>query len=259
MDAPDPDTVEQLLKKLLTERAAAYDRIAHDVDSGRLPVGMLVEAVASTYTEALLFGLSRPFRTHWVGLDAQDLANAREAFESGGEIVVDLSSLATASLAPRLWPTVVALFHRVYAPFEASVDLLRGRDSIRERNTAAYLDPSTGRPAIVSVTAFSTPLGKRADWMWDNHTMLTWERVREPDAFLADPQEERAFAWLRSVHLAQERELPLLCDDLALRLVAEARGVKSFPLSQVLRLLRDRGSITDGEDLAAVTSIISAR
>ena len=255
----DDATFAEELRKMLARRALVYDTVAEQVDRGRLPVGMLVVALGGTYTESLLYGLARPFRTHASRMDALDAAAIGSLPPDGGEVVVDLSALTTASLVPELWPTITATFRRVRGAHAALVDLLSGVDAMKDRTLTAQLDPSTGNPVIADASAAMSTLQVRVRWMWSVRETVKWSEIIDPTRFATDPADERWTSWMSSVQLAQECGVPLLCDDVALRDVARQRGVVTFPVSQVLRRLRDSGDLPPLADMSSVARIIAAR
>jgi hypothetical protein len=235
IDPVDEAALRAALKKQLPDQAA-YHKLLADVQAGTSSVADIARFATRPYGTVLL---QRPAGI----LPAADLAPglrtagekaARQAVE-GGACAADLSSLHLLGLLEdddRL--RIRSALPRLTVARAAINDALLTRDHVRGLAAATYtasLAPDGTSERATLTTVEQALLRRQAETL---ETFAASAQARYP-ATAGDAAAD-------AITVAKEHQLPLWCDDTALRQKARRAGVAAFSLLDLVTMLADGGT-----------------
>lgn len=224
---PDPENLEKAQRPIL---------------NGRVPLGLATRLSGKSYAEiCLVRGAGKVFAGNPVSLD-DEVDIVISCLDK--RVVIDTTALSTfALLGADLAREWLGVFSSGVVPTEAIHDAQRAVLSLSAMSTATIgIDKTTGGPKIHEITE-----SEAARRLENATTLLTIARelasVPHPEITEIPrlKSTQRDHQWILSLDLAKKLGLPFWCDDRALRMVAEAVGVKSFGTPALLESFRRSG------------------
>jgi tetratricopeptide (TPR) repeat protein len=246
IDLQDVDLIE-VIRAQLVPHAGELNQAADLVREGRLPLGALAAAASRPYA-AMLIEQSCGIQ-YAVTADSnafqQEVETARQAMN--GEVVIEASVLAVATLLPARWPALRSAFSTVRLPRPTLVDIDQARKDLAHAPGSTYsvsYDIQTDALVLGEVSlAEHQHLYRRISAVDEMARQLT---VTDPPAATgeADPHQ----AWSAAITLTAARRLPLWSDDIAIRYIANSQGIPAFGTYALLTALTEAGLIPDTRD-----------
>lgn len=242
-DSPE-EALEQL-RRVMPSGGPELADIARKSAEGEAPCGVLSSIARKTYSEALLRRAPGclPIASPNPVVRAEELAACRSSLDQ--PIVMDLSALHVASIAPELFDEIQTQFKRLSLASCAQADVEIAADSLSDRSKSTIgLDEQGDSLSVAEISAADAEdLARRSAWMAEAIKQLdvvVWTRFEGVDSLFDDLNFERTCAWLSSLDVALSRGEPLLCDDVALAAIARTVGVQCFGSEAFLQVLFDR-------------------
>lgn len=246
IDLEDVDLV-QVIRAQLVPHAGELNQAADLVREGRLPLGALAAAASRPYAAMLIeqsCGIQYAV-TADINAFQQEVETAKQAIN--GEVVIEASVLAVATLLPGRWPALRSAFSVVRLPRPALVDIDQARNDLARAPGATYTvsyDIQTDTLVLREVTlAEHQHLYGRMTTVDDAARQVTVTDLPTTTG-ASDPHQ----AWAAAITIAAARGLPLWSDDIALRFTAASQGVRAFGTYALLAALTEIGLIPDTRD-----------
>ena len=217
------------MRQFAQDRAIFHHDIGQQVRYGDMPYGMLHFAFRAPYAEVLLARAATDLSSISLNWDERR-QESRVALEAIGRTVVADTSVAALGILTEFDVLQVSgAFERVLIPdeliYDARLALQLSRNSAK--GTLIH-DFATGRDIFYEYNeeeraAAQEPPGRLLDFMEQ------WLSVNSAVVQPADYEGGSELRpWDAAIRLALERQLPLWCDDLALRRFARQAGVETF-------------------------------
>ena len=255
--AENPEQLDDVVRDRLMQDSQEVGRLLVSVRNGELPLGRLASRQRIPYAQALVQRVAGViFTSRTVNLEEEidDALAARDA-----RWVVDSSSLYVSSLLGDVGVQLRGLARQLFAVEAAADDALRGRDAVRIETSSTLsmrFDPVTG--------------GFRRDVLTPERAAALRRQASELERLLQQCTLHRAAgtlpnvlpyddAWAAPVELAWARGLVLYSDDVALRKIARAQGVRAFGTYALLLAASRSGVLTsdaEGERLALFAGFV---
>ena len=226
-DAADVLRTLEAIVRPSSEQAEIRQLLADLLDQGRLSLAFVADSLGLRYFDVavrpgrLIFPISRSDPVAF----ERDVAAARLAV--GGRVVVDLSSLVVAAHLADVWLHVRRAVAQTVVPV-SSVHALMDLQ-ISGGVPAGYMSWNADGRRVIFVEYEEheqEELEGLRNWLLaetpDLHAEIVSANLGEESATTENT------TWLDSVTLARQLDLPLLCDDVRQRLLAEANGVVCF-------------------------------
>lgn len=248
IDLSEIDLSEIDLTRVTRGRSAAesgsFDRAAGLVRSGRLALGALAEAMQRPYATMLAEQSCGVLYAVTAQQDAFALEVLAAQAAVNGDVVIETSGLAVATLLPERWPFLRSAFASIMLPRPALADV-----------EAAYAD-------LARAPGFSYSISyddQRKVLLRQEITLADHQRLHQRILVLDGAARQLVItdlpaqlgpfdprrAWRAAVDLAAERQLPLWSDDIAVRSTAASIGIPVFGTYALLAALTDTGLIPD--------------
>jgi tetratricopeptide (TPR) repeat protein len=241
----DVDELMRQVREFVEPGVAEFEDLQKAVVQRWFPYVVLSAFVGRPYAEALLKRAAGclPQEVQEPAIKEAELQAARDALD--GAVAIDLSVLATFSLLPEHWPTVLGTFGRLLLATPAHHDIQSARASLAIRSTMTLgWDTRAGTPRIDEIPQeLADGLARRSEWMARAAAGLQLVDIRELEDF-AELDFERYAAALASVQLARRRGKPLFAADAGLRLLARSVGIPTFGILALLHVLEERGRVS---------------
>lgn len=229
--AEQPEELLEIVVASLRSPPEQYVELINQVRYGRIPYGTLLFARPDLpYTDVLL-SVAADWLTA-IPADVEQRARERTTAKMalGGDVAVDTSVVALGISSGLDVHQFGSVFNTVRVADELLIDA-RWAVSIAHTPVAAILgyDPVLDRPIITEIDEVqqSARLQKAESAL---ETLDTWQSVKSgPLRLRSDPDEDGFRPWDGAIRAASSVEnCALWCDDLALRVLAEAEGVPAF-------------------------------
>ena len=243
IDLHDVDLI-QVIRAQLVPHVGDLNHAADLVREGKLPLGALAVAASRPYAAMLIeqsCGMQYAVTADSAAFQ-QEVKTAQQAIN--GEVVIEASTLALATLLPGRWPSLRSAFSTVRLPRPALVDIDQARKELARVPGSTYsvgYDVQTDTLVLREVS-----LGEH-QYLYGRITTLD-QRARQLtitdlDAATGAPDPHQA--WSAAITLAAAHQLPLWSDDIAVRSVAASQGVSAFSTYTLLTVLTEAGLIAD--------------
>jgi hypothetical protein len=247
-DLDDPDSMIATLRDALPEYSAdtvaAVSKLGEELALGRAPCGACAVILGRNPLTLMCSGelASVP---HLAGPEsfATDVDAGRAALDS--EVVLDITTLAAASLAPSLLEHLRSLCSRMVMPASQIADIV---GFARSRPASGYLSSTEDGIHLVDVAETNqAAIGSRSEWMRVESSTIAAEPppVAEPLSPLGDLEFEGS--WAHAVHLAKATNRLLIADDPALIALARSAGVRATSSLAVAAAGRATDRMTDDQ------------
>jgi tetratricopeptide (TPR) repeat protein len=255
--AENPEQLDEVVRDRLMHDSQEVGRLLVSVRNGELPLGRLAARQRIPYAQALVQRVAGViFANRAVSLEEEiDVAvAARDA-----RWVVDSSSLHVSSLLGDVGVRLRGMARQLVAVEAAADDALRGRDAVRIETSSRLsmrFDPITGGFRREDLTPERVAAFRRqASELERLVQQCTLYRVAAtlPNVLPYDD------AWAAPVELAKAQGLVLYSDDVALRRIASAQGVRSFGTYALLLAVSRTGVLASdlsSERLALVVGFV---
>lgn len=240
---------EQLTEILKNQRDPERDQFAQRILRGELPLGLLSELRSDPYALQLA---SRADGAR-IACHSNSDQHAQETVEAqasrGGNVIIDLSAIELA-LELGVWDDLYGEYNVITLPTQMKRDALAAASRARSDTASkggVYLDRNGKIWRTETDPARSQRILERCEHIVDAVSTL---RTAAPTPAKSLPDELHELAddtWISALTLALASNLPLWADDLGLRLLATASGVRTFG---TVNLLEAR----IGERIAAATT-----
>ncbi|WP_419855299.1 DUF4062 domain-containing protein [Candidatus Poriferisodalis sp.] len=226
------DTEEEFItamRQAARNRATYQHEARQRVRYGEVPYGLLLSAYDAPYADILLSRAANDITSIPVNWEER-LQECRVASEAlRGHVVADTSIAVLGVLAEFDVSRVSGAFVRVLIPDELIYDARLAFDfSRREAIGTLVHDLGTGQAILHEFSDDERrAIRDRASALVDR--MERWQIVTSSRIRPADYEGNDEFRpWDASIRLALERQVPLWCDDLALRRLARSQGIPAF-------------------------------
>ena len=240
----DPEQMLARFDELIPEFDQQVNELELRVSLGEMPVGLLSTALHKPYM-ATLIAKGRMLTAFDPVLLTTEEATAGDA--TGGEIVVDGSALYVAALVDGWWDRVLSNFAKVYVADLAVRDMLISRDELGLRSNLSLVRGPDGKVHLQQMPAeMAEAFAKRSALALERGLRLRQVPVKRLPRFEGFDAAESG-AWLGNLEVAADRSLPLLCDDLALRVLAASMGIKTFSSLGLMQALAAREEVNPTE------------
>ena len=236
MIKPDPERDRQA--KLLYEMAVV----------GRLPYAFFASLFGRSCLDALLNGETLGFTS--VSFDPSvlntEMDTALSTLDQG--VVVDPSSLAALSIDPPAWPAVLSAFSSIVIADAVAIEI---QDRSRRKQASGAFRWDHERDIWIAIASSPAQIeAERAQLAliagWASELQVVPAGKDEVISDLEGGREGNN--WVASLATAKESGVPLLCDDVALGMLARSMGVPTFG-SFALRVALVKGNRAAGADL----------
>ncbi|WP_281356977.1 DUF4365 domain-containing protein [Fodinicola acaciae] len=239
-------SADDLLRTIeeITRRSASPD-LSDLVDSiarGRLPAGIVATVFRKTYTSALvrraagqLVAVAADESEHEAEMNVA--MSARE-----GPVAVDLSTLMILS---RLTDSEILTGQvtAMHLPRAGRDDVRRAAIEVQSLGSSPgrlAWDARAQRPVFYEQSSEEYRLVRERTEAMEAAIRRTTTRDVHPSSVLEEmPAMIQGEPWLASIELAKQEDVPLWCDDLAVRRLARAVGVQTFSTMAMADGLRD--------------------
>ena len=223
-----PDGPLPTIGAALREEAGHSAQLASAARYGLLPYSALCRAFGESYSLLLLSLSAKSITTIPADVDQRDRERQAAAAAIGGRIAIDTSAVTTCILTEIDIRRFAGVFHSVLVGDELVADARLAATSANRRIFArAYFDPFSGQIPIEVLDEQQGVMQDRADHLLE--ALCGWQNI--PSGSM-DPLSGIEREMLRpgdtAVRVARDSQLPLWCDDLALRTLAEDEGVEAF-------------------------------
>lgn len=242
----------------LVARAPLDDFLQTCLRSGAMPLVAACLATRNSYTTALLQRMYGPIVavTQNPAEFEAELHDAAEALD--GKVIVDASALAVACELPDRLPTLRGAFDEVAVDEETRFDCMTACSEVRQApgsvsEIAVAGDGQTLRQIDTPDEDLATH-ATRANAL--EQLLATLDTFEPPNDQSAAREPDRP--WLRTVHLAMDRQEALWCDDVALRREARALGCPTFGTVALLHAVAEAHD-DDAELRDAVVQLVRAQ
>ena len=237
------------LAAMVRERAIAHagrvDLAAERIRAGQLPMAALAMVSGWTYIQTLVQRGCGFIPA--VTASPQAFETEIRAAESalGRRVAIELSALAVGTLLPDRWPALLAAFSELQLTRSAAADLRQGcQDLTRAPGTVLSLGYDSARDALVSHELSA------ADWQYLVHRAATLTGAAADTLLTDDPAAEHFPgvphpAWIASLELAAQAQLPLWSDDVVIRALATTHGIPAFGTLALLHVLIENRTLPD--------------
>lgn len=245
-----PEGLQQLIEELKASHSPAVDALFEQVKQGTLPLGA-VTMIGRTYAEAVLHRAAGQ-----VWSTDPDWSERPLHAPQDGQVILDTSAARTLNvLDTDIRDSLLGRFADVRIPDRLFRDAQAANDSmgLRASMNVAW-DPEQERPMVTEISeADQARLTRDAQELMS----LLQRTTRVPVAeFRHVPNGLREDDWLSALELAAEEQLPVWCDDRALRQVAATMGVQSFSTTDLLRRRLAESDLTAEEFEVALAQLI---
>lgn len=230
---------------LLRERYERVEPLAAPAIEGKIPLGCLADALGSSYLEVSI----KRARGMVLCEEAGQGDDSDGVFETSlnHSVVLDTTAAHTLTLLdPKLKRVLLGAFATVMTTDKSYTDALVAEQSLGHRSTLSLVwDPVAQEARPVGVTDdVAQELAESASeirHVLENASRRPWLRK----SVLLDL--ERDSAWMANLDMAIAEGVPLWCDDLSLRKLAEYYGARAFSTVGLLRQLSYAGKIAADE------------
>ncbi|WP_199515964.1 tetratricopeptide repeat protein [Nucisporomicrobium flavum] len=243
----DDNVVPADMEAMLRAQAASYQTIRNAIINDLLPIGMLSPLVGKPYAAIFPY---RPLGYNRIASPIQqdlliETQHARDAIDH--DCLLDASALFTLALIPDVATTLLQLLGRGLTTAAGLEDILSADDyfNLPSAGTLGF-DPDQDR-----LFATETDDDIRQRQRQQIKAMLTHARhlrrvghstlLHLPTLF-GDP----APTWLINTDAAKSQDIAFWCDDLGLRRLAHAHGVRTFGTASLLDASVEGGHLADG-------------
>ena len=221
---------EQLSEILKNQRDPERDKFAQRILRGELPLGLLSDIRSDPYALQLA---SRADGIR-VACHSDSDQHAQETAEAqasrGGNVIVDLSAIELA-IELGVWDDLYGEYNVIALPTQLKRDAAAAASRARSDTAAkggVYLDDNGKIWRTEADPARSQRILQRCEDMVEAVSTL---KTAAPTPAVNLPDELRELAddvWMTALTLALASDLPLWADDLGLRRIAAASGVRTF-------------------------------
>ncbi|MCX2950200.1 PIN domain-containing protein [Lentzea sp. NEAU-D7] len=260
------DTTELLarLTEMVTpseEELVRRRRLTRDLMIGRLPLGILTQAIKRSYTEIIVrrgVGIIPALHPDQREFTAS-MAAVRRAIDKDVAIGIDAVAVF-ATLPADVQELAARSFSRLVTTDDVLRDVRNGHDSLTQRTTATWfydVHARSGRMAEVS-EAEADRLARQSAQLLAMIQGLT--RYPRPACRAVLDTDEPAFAgWMSVIDLALDQQIPIWTDDHVLRSIARQVGLSALSTPALLAYLFEQSVLTSDRHEDAVRSMIKAR
>ena len=247
-DPEDPATIIEALEAQLPERpddvSAALETLYQAVDAGDAPVGAVAAIVGRSHLPIVVAGTNRSVPTI---PDERRLGNELAAARNllNGDVIVDVSTLASLSLTPGAWPLLAAAIGRLSIV------------STQRQDVEVYASQPAPIAHTIRTSAGIRVIEASDDDIRGTRARLDWIRARAAELAQETPASEAPLTelreleevgvWAHALHAAHATGRPLLCDDVGLADLARRHGVKSCGSFALLVAGMQEGFIDESE------------
>jgi tetratricopeptide (TPR) repeat protein len=235
----DPDELEALLKGNLKDRAERAERIIQRVRDGEISMGRLASGLGRSYAETLL--LNGAGFIPAVDLETVDDEADLAMKHLHGTWAVDTSAFVVSLFLGPTGGLLRGLASSMISSFAAADDALRARDAIRAAISAPFVLrylAESGEFARVELPPEQRSILRvqAADLERLVQNCELYRVVAKQPGLgpLDDP-------WASTMQIANERTLPLYCDDVVTRREARFQGIDTFGTFALLRAATSLG------------------
>ncbi|MHB8508554.1 MAG: phosphorylase family protein, partial [Candidatus Dormibacteria bacterium] len=230
----DPDQALAQLDKYVPAFNPALDDAEEKVNKGMLPVGFLGAVLHRPYMTALIT------KGGITAFDPTTLAAEMDVCLSaiGKEIVIDGSTVYLSVLSERWWNPLLTRFGKVQIADLSVRDMLLARDDLAMKSTLNHGRGPDGKLELRVTSDEVTEIrAARAAAALKRALGLRQTRVKSLDHIgkydLVD-----FGAWIGGLEIAAAKNLPLMCDDAALRGLAAQHGIATFSTLAFVNVMR---------------------
>lgn len=240
------NTLPADMEAALRANAAGYQAARDQVLNNLVPIGMLGPVVGKPYAAIFPY---RPLGVHRIAWQLEqdiqlELHHARDSIDQ--DCIVDASALYTLALVPKVEPALARVTGRTLTTAAGLIDLLAADDyfSLPAAGTMGF-DPDSER-----FFATETDPDVRRRQQQQISAMLACarniRRVGHPSLATLPPFfGESEPPWLLNVDAAKTAGAAFWCDDLGLRRLAHAFGVRTFGTVSMLDVAVERGLLDE--------------
>lgn len=219
------------------DQAVLYRQIAQ----GIMPLGMVALNAGKPYTAALVQRAAGQLVAVAVDdTEHQDEADVAAAARDG-QVVVDLSTVLLLSQLSDA-DVIAGQVTGMIQPRSARDDMLRAAvdaQSLAASTGTLGWSSNAQRPVFYEKTLEEHRLIRERTDAMEGVVRRTSIKDVTSVLFTETPREIRETPWLSAIQLAVQEDLPLWCDDLAVRRLARGVGVKTFSTWAMVEVLRD--------------------
>ncbi len=264
ISSDDPGELLARLTAMVTpseEEVVHRRRLTRDLMLGRLPLGILTQAIKRSYTEIIIrrdVGIipalhpdPREFTASLAAVSSaldKDVAIGIDALAVLAALPADVRELATRS------------FSRLITTDDVLRDARNGHDSLAQRTTATWfydVHARSGRMAEVPQDEADRLAGQSAQLL---ATIQGLSRYPRPVRRAAPDADETAFAgWMSVIDLALDQQIPIWTDDHVLRAIARQIGLSAISTPALLADLSEQSALASDRHEDAVRAMIKAR
>jgi hypothetical protein len=244
----DPRDLADMLRARLAPEAERIEYLQRQVREGHASLATVAAVTSRSYAAALLQRACGVVVAVTPDPDPYDreLKAAEAALD--GPVVIQSSAVAVATLIPRRWAGLRGAFTELRLPRDGWADFQAARsDLLRDPDSAYSIGYDLRRRALVSHQV------SRADYDYltrrtaDTDNALRGVRIVATPALgaFADYTPAETDPALSPLALAARDDLPLWCDDVVIRGLAERHGIAAFGTVALLETLIEAGRLPD--------------
>lgn len=238
---PEDDLLAPFADDLKLQFEALQD-FDQQVQSGAMPLGVLVSATGRSYAEAAIRRAAGMVRSHLPNRGARIAAELPGLLNS--PVAIDTTAAVTlALLDPAIQAALIGRFSRVHTTDAAFRDALTAQEFLGLRSTlSVHWDPNVGAPRPVSISEeVAEQLAEHSGRTFDilaAASRRAWPRLKGFGDISGDNWE-----WLATLDMALELRMPFWCDDYVLASVAVEKSLPTFGTVDLLRHLSTSGAM----------------
>lgn len=252
---PEGDPLAGIKKELKKRSSVIPEEIQRQILDGELPVGLIADALRSSYAEVVLKRTSGHVYSH----RPQGASPTRKVVDLSQteNIVIDTTAAVTlAGLPSDIRDQLIGAFPRISSTHEAFRDALRAQQTLQAKSTmsAAWSDEDQKIIASTISDDQANKLASRADQTVDILSATnrrSWPTMRR----LTDLGEPTI--WNSVLDFAADTGAAYWVDDLPLRILAEWEGLRTFGTVDILNHLVGSGHLTRDSGRVAESILIA--
>jgi tetratricopeptide (TPR) repeat protein len=244
----DPRDLADMLRGQLAPQAERLEHLERQVRGGRASLATIAALTRRSYAKALLERACGVIVAVTTDPDpfARELTAADAALD--GPVVIQSSAIAVATLLLDRWAGLRGAFTDLRLPRDAWADFQAARyDLLRDPEGTFSIGYDLRRNVLVSHQVSQADHDYLARRIADVENALRGTTVvatPELDTF-ADYSPAETDAALSPLALAAKTDLPLWCDDVVIRVLAEQHGIPTFGTAALLHALIEAQRLPD--------------